>query len=87
MGHFAAFLGTILYLAPASARGQDMVVGVIVANPMRASVADQNTVFSQLEAEHVHVIRCGISNDEKGVDYAKRATAHGIQIQLDLGLE
>ena len=35
-----------------------------VVNPMRASVADQNAVFNQLEAAHVHVIRCGISNDE-----------------------
>jgi hypothetical protein len=38
---------------------QDVVVGVNVVNPMRASVADQNAVFDQLQAAHVQVIRCG----------------------------
>jgi len=35
----------------------------------------------------VHVIRCGISNDEKGIDYAKRAKAKGIRILLGVGAE
>jgi hypothetical protein len=42
---------------------QEMVVGVNVVNPMRASVADQNALLAQLKAAHVTVIRCGISND------------------------
>ena len=46
---------------------QDVAVGVNVVNPMRASMDDQNAVFSQLEAAHVHIIRCSISNDEKGI--------------------
>jgi hypothetical protein len=75
----------LFFLASARSPAQEVVVGVNVVNPMRASVADQNAVFSQLEAAHVHVIRCGISNDEKGIDYAKRAKAHGIQIQLGTG--
>jgi hypothetical protein len=62
----------MLLLGPVLA--QDVVVGVNVINPMRASVADQNAVLSQLEAAHVHVIRCGISNDDKGIDYAKRGS-------------
>src|ERR1700722_7583978 len=76
---------TPLMLLLGPVRAQDIVVGVNVVNPMRASIADQNAVFSQLEAAHVHVIRCGISNDEKGIDYAKRAKAHGIQIHLGTG--
>lgn len=68
-------------------RADDVVVGVNVVNPMRASVADQNAVFSQLEAAHVHVIRCGISNDDKGIDYAKRAAAKGIRILLGVGAQ
>lgn len=72
-----------LFLAPL--RAQDMVVGVNVVNPMRASVADQNTLLGQLKAAQVHVIRCGISHDEKGIDFAKRAAAQGIRIQLIVG--
>lgn len=72
-----------LFLAPL--RAQDMVVGVNVVNPMRASVADQNTLLSQLKAAQVRVIRCGISHDDKGIDFAKRAAAQGIEIQLIVG--
>jgi hypothetical protein len=66
---------------------QDVVVGVNVVNPMRASVADQNAVFNQLEAAHVHVIRCGISNHDKGIDFAKWAASKGIRILLGVGAE
>jgi len=76
-----------LMLLLGSVRAQDVVVGVNVVNPMRASVADQNVVLGQLEAAHVHVIRCGISNDDKGIDYAKRAAAKGIRILLGIGAE
>jgi hypothetical protein len=44
-----------------------LVVGVNVVNPMRASVADQNAVLAELKAAHVTVIRCGIPNDDKGL--------------------
>jgi len=66
---------------------QDVVVGVNVVNPMRASVTNQNVLFDQLQAAGVHVIRCGISNDDKGIDFAKRAAAHGIRIQLITGAQ
>ena len=82
-------LGTlvVLVLLSGAVDAQNFVVGVNVVNPMRSSVADQNDLFNQLEAAHVHVIRCGISNDEKGIDYARRAKAHSIQIQLGLDPE
>ena len=86
-GVFALFLGTILCLPSTCARGQDMVVGVNTVNPMRASVANQNALFDQLKAAGVHVIRCSISNDDKGVDFSLRAKEHGIQIQLGLGAQ
>jgi hypothetical protein len=73
---------SIFFLAPAHSPAQDMVVGVNVVNPMRASVAYQNALLNQLKAAQVRVIRCGISNDDKGIDFAKRATAKGIRIQL-----
>ena len=43
---------TACVLLAGVARAQSVVVGVNVVNPMRASVADQNAVFSQLEAAH-----------------------------------
>jgi hypothetical protein len=64
-----------------------MVVGVNVVNPMRASAANQNAVFDQLQAAGVHVIRCGISNDDQGIDFARRAAAHGIRLQLIVGAQ
>jgi len=86
-GSIAVSFAAVFFLASAGAPAQDMVVGVNVVNPMRASVAEQNTLHSQLKAAQVRVIRCGISNDSKGVDFAKRAAAQGIRIQLIVGPE
>jgi hypothetical protein len=57
-GSIAVFFAAVFFLAPARTPGQKMVVGVNVVNPMRASVADQNTLLSQLKAAQVRVIRC-----------------------------
>jgi hypothetical protein len=81
-GFIAALFLSILSLAPARSPAQEMVVGVNVVNPLRASLTDQNTLLSQLKAAQVHVIRCGISNDDKGIDFAKRASAAAMRIQL-----
>jgi hypothetical protein len=84
-----AMLATLVALtwSCGAAHAEDVVVGVNVVNPMRASVAAQDAVFAQLEAAHVHVIRCGISADDKGIDFARRAAAQGIRIQLILGAQ
>jgi hypothetical protein len=58
------------------------VVGVNAVNPLRASIADQNSLLAQLHAAGVHVIRCGITADAKGIDFAKRASAQSIRIEL-----
>jgi len=79
-----ALLAASVFFAPAQVRAQDLVVGVNVVNPMRASVADQDALLGQLKAAQVRVIRCGISDDDKGLDFAKRAAALGIRIQLIL---
>jgi hypothetical protein len=84
-GSIAFSFAAIIFLAPVRTPAQEMVVGVNVVNPMRSSVADQNTLLNQLKAAQVHVIRCGISNDDKGIDFAKRAAAEGIRIQLIVG--
>ena len=81
----AALIAAVCLLASAPVAAQDMVVGVNVVNPMRSSVADQNALLNQLKAAQVRVIRCGISNDDKGIDFARRAAAAGIHIQLIVG--
>ena len=83
----ASVLGAISSLSAYSAQAQNIVVGVNVVNPMRANIADQNAVFAQLHAAAVHVIRCGISPDAKGIDFAKRAAANGIKIELQVGAQ
>lgn len=81
----AGALAVISSLSPQAAHAENIVGGVNVVNPMRASVADQNAIFAQLKATGVHVIRCGITPDAKGIDFAKRAAEHGIKIHLLLG--
>jgi hypothetical protein len=77
----------ISILVPTRTQGQEMVVAVNVVNPMRSSVAIQNELFGQLKAAQVRVIRCSISNDDKGIDFAKRAAAAGIHLQLIVGAQ
>jgi hypothetical protein len=84
-GFIAGFSVAIFFFASVWTPAQEMVVGVNVVNPLRATVADQNALLGQLKAAQAHVIRCGISNDDKGIDFAKRAAAKGIRIQLILG--
>src|ERR1700733_6660243 len=81
----AVFFLALCCLGPGRVRAQEMVVGVNVVNPMRASLAEQDGLLGQLKAAQVRVIRCGISNDDKGIDFARRAAAQGIRIQLIVG--
>lgn len=65
-----------------AAQHNEFVVGVNVVNPLRAKVEDQNALIAQLKAAGVRVIRCGITPDDKGIDFAKRVYAAGIKIEL-----
>jgi hypothetical protein len=80
------FLGLLFILATCcglqAAQHSEFVVGVNVVNPLRAKVEDQNAVIAQLKAAGVRVIRCGITPDDKGIDFAKRVYAAGIKIEL-----
>jgi hypothetical protein len=44
------------------------------------SIQQQNIILSELHAAGVHSIRSGITPDDKGVDFARRAQAQGIRI-------
>jgi hypothetical protein len=85
--YIAALVTAVFLCMPVQSSAQEMFVGVNVVNPMRAGVADQNTLFSQLKSAQVRVIRCGISNDDKGIDVAKRVAIAGLRIQLIVGPE
>ena len=80
-------LAAISWLLPHTACAENIAVGVNIVNPMRASVADQDAVFAQLKAAGVHIIRRGITADAKGLDFAKRAAAQGVKIELGLGAQ
>jgi hypothetical protein len=82
-----AALAATISLTLETARAADFVVGVNVVNPLRASVADQDALIAQLKAAGVRVIRCGVTPDAKGLDFAKRVYAQGMRIQLILSLK
>jgi hypothetical protein len=64
---------------PAQAQTQDLVLGVNA--PMGSlSVEQQNATLAELHAAGIRYIRAGITADDKGVDFARRAQAQGIQI-------
>ena len=75
-----SILCTLVGFQPLSAQTADAVVGVN-ASVGSLSVDQQNAILAQLHAANVHFIRSGITPDEKGVDFARRAKAQGIQIE------
>jgi hypothetical protein len=64
---------------PAQAQTQNLVLGAN-ASMGSLSVEQQNAILAELHAAGIHYIRAGIAPDEKGVDFARRAQAQGIQI-------
>jgi len=77
----ASLLLTMLLPAEGSPQAQDLVVGVgFVFAPYNLPPAEQETILGQMQHAGVRVVRCSISNDDKGVDFARRVYAHGIKI-------
>jgi hypothetical protein len=58
-------------IAPQMAQAQGAIVGVNAAIG-GLSVDQQNAILGELHAAGVHVIRTGITPDDKGVDLARR---------------
>jgi hypothetical protein len=83
----AFLLLTMLLPAQGSPQAQDLVVGVgFVFAPYNLPPAEQETILGQMQHAGVRVVRCSISNDDKGVDFARRVYAHGIKIIWMVGL-
>ena len=85
-----ALLGASLSLtatAPALARAANVVVGADLVNePYKQTVAEQEATFRALQAAGVRVIRAGIPDNDKGLDFARRAYAYGIKIEWLMGV-
>jgi hypothetical protein len=70
----------ILFALPAGAAcAQEALIGVN-ASMGSQSIEQQNAILSELHAAGVHAIRTGISPDDNGVDFARRAQALSIRI-------
>jgi hypothetical protein len=68
-------------------QAQDLVVGVgFVFAPYNLPPAEQETILGQMQYAGVRVLRCSMSNDDKGLDFAQRVYAHGIKIIWMVGL-
>jgi len=81
--------GCLVAVASFSAFAQPdkVVVGINMVNPGRFKVEQQNAMLSEMKKAGVRVIRCGVSPDDKGLDFAKRVYAQGIKIELGVSVQ
>ena len=66
-------------LSSGQTHAQTVVVGVN-ASIGSLSIEQQNTILAELHAAGAHCIRAGITPDDRGIDFARRAQAQGIRI-------
>ncbi|WP_189046248.1 hypothetical protein [Aliidongia dinghuensis] len=73
-------------LAAGAAQARDVLRGVDFVHPLQFSAADQDAKLSELQSLGVHVIRFGMyaEDEDKNVDFIKRAYAHKIATVLIL---
>jgi hypothetical protein len=81
-------LGTLLsiVLLAGTAQARDVIRGVDFVHPLQLSTENQNAKLSELQSLRVHVIRFGMyaEDEDKNVDFIKRAYAHKISTLLIL---
>jgi hypothetical protein len=78
-------LGSLLLalcLPPRPAQAGALATGMNIVNPMRANEAARTALIAQLRAQGVHLVRCGITDDAAGIEFAKALYAVGIKIDL-----
>jgi hypothetical protein len=72
---------TVVMLSSGQMYAQEKnVIAGVNASMGSQSIDQQNTILAELHAAGVHFIRTGITPDDKGVDFARRAQAQGIRI-------
>jgi hypothetical protein len=69
------------------ASAQNVIVGVNWVKQPGLTVEQQNVILSDMKAVGVRVIRTGITPDDAGIDFAKRAFAQGIEIDWLVALQ
>ena len=81
-------LGTLLssVLLAGTAQVRDVIRGVNFVHPLQFSTDDQIAKLSELQSLGVHVIRFGMyaQDEDKNIDFIKRAYAHKISTVLIL---
>ena len=79
---------SILLATPNLVHAQAAVVGVNLLNePYNLTAAEQNSILDAMKEAGVRVIRTGIiENSDRGLDYAKRVSDHGIKIEWLAGV-
>jgi hypothetical protein len=69
-------------LAPTPGQAGGVVVGVNLVNqPDRLTPQEQDIILNTMKGAGVRVIRAGIANNTKSLDFVQRVYAHGIQIE------
>lgn len=71
----------LLFLSASAVRAQEAAVGVNVINPYVLGTSEQDAMLEAIHTSGVSVIRASITLDDKGVDYAERASKHGVKIE------
>jgi len=82
--YLVALLGCVLLmpLAPAPVHADDAVVGVnLVNSPDQLTPQEQDTILDNMKGAGVRVIRAGIVNNDKNLDFIQRVYAHGLKIE------
>jgi hypothetical protein len=80
--YLVVLLGFVLLVPLASAQTRDVVVGVNLVNgPDQLTPEEQDTILNNMKSAGARVIRAGIDNSEKSLDFAQRVYAHGIKIE------
>ena len=76
-----------MFFLSSLAQSEDVAVGVgFVYAPYNLPSAEQETILGQMQSAGVRVVRCSMSDDDKGVNFVQRVYAHGIKIIWMVGL-
>jgi hypothetical protein len=68
-------------------QSRNVVIGVgFVFAPYNLPPDEQETILGQMEHAGVRVVRCSITNGDKGLDFVERVYAHDIKIVWMVGL-
>jgi hypothetical protein len=72
----------LMLLVAALAQAEDAIVGVnLVNSPDQLTPQEQDTILENMKDAGVRVIRAGIVNNDKNLDFIQRVYAHSIKIE------